>query len=358
VQLALVDPYSPHVEHIWRELAAEAPYFLSWGWIENWLACVPRDRAPRLALIGDGDRPVAACFLGRRFMLRHRVVPTRALHLNTTGVPRLDELWIEYNGLVGRELSLDALLGVLPRDWDELFLPGLAERAFGGLVDGTVAGARVRVDRRVPAYYVDLAKVRAGGYLALLSGQTRSQVRRAQRDAGAITVEVAGDTRQAIDIYSELCALHAAQWRAKGQPGAFADPWFDRFHRRLIARRLAHGEIQLLRVRGPEGTIGCLYNFVWRGRVLQYQSGLAMYDDARRKPGYVCHAAAIEHAARTDLAIYDLLGGDMRYKKSLSTDVAELRWARVQRRRLRFAIEDRLVALRRRAKQPRAPEES
>jgi CelD/BcsL family acetyltransferase involved in cellulose biosynthesis len=358
VHLALVDPSDAAVERIWRELTEATPpsYFLSWGWIETWLACLPGDRAPQLALFGEPERPVAACFLGRRFGFRHNVVPTRTLHLNTTGVARLDELWIEYNGLVGRDLSLGELVDSLPRRWDELFLPGLSERALGGVADGAIAGdARVRVDRRVPAYYVDLAKVRAGGYLPLLSGQTRSQVKRAQREAGKLAVEVARDPSHAIDIYSELCALHAAQWRAKGQPGAFADPWFDRFHRRLIGSRLAHGEIQLLRVRGPEGTIGCLYNFVWQGRVLQYQSGLASYEDPRRKPGYVTHAAAIEHSAGAGLAIYDLLGGDMRYKKSLSTDGGELLWARVQRRRLRFAIEDRLIAMRRRRAQESRP---
>jgi len=56
----------------------------------------------------------------------------------------------------------------------------------------------------------------------------------------------------------------------------------------------------------------------------------------------VCHAAAIDHAAASGLAVYDFLGGDMRYKKSLATDENTLVWARVQRRRLRFFVEDRV----------------
>ena len=78
------------------------------------------------------------------------------------------------------------------------------------------------------------------------------------------------------------------------------------------------------------------------GRVLFYQSGFAAFDDPRIKPGYVCHAAAIEHAAAAGHAIYDFLGGDGRYKQSLATDETQLAWVRVQRPRLRFAIEDRL----------------
>ena len=63
------------------------------------------------------------------------------------------------------------------------------------------------------------------------------------------------------------------------------------------------------------------------------------------KPGYLCHVAAIVHSARAGLAVYDFLGGDRQYKKSLATDVGWLVWARVQRKRMRFAIEDRVRRL-------------
>ena len=196
------------------------------------------------------------------------------------------------------------------------------------------------IDRKVPVHHVDLSRAREKGYLALLSGQTRSQVKRAQREAGDVTIEIAPDARTAIDIYSELVSLHTAQWRAKGKPGAFADPWFDRFHRRLIAERFGAGEIQLVRVRSQAGSIGCLYNFVHDGRVLQYQSGFQTFANEKLKPGFVCHAAAIEHATAAGHAIYDFLAGDQRYKKQLATDATVMTWARVQRRRLRFLVED------------------
>ena len=343
MKLELLDPYSQEAERTWQDLAIASPptYFLSWGWVETWLDLLPREHAPKLAIVTAGGAPLAAFFLAERWILRNRAMPSRALYFNTTGVPRLDALWIEYNGIVGRELALGELLALLPRTgWDELYLPALHAGAFGDLA--TTTDARIVIDREVPAYYVDLDRVRAQGYLALLSGQTRSQVRRAQREAGSLAIEVARDPCEALDIYTELVALHTAQWRARSKPGAFADPWFDRFHRRLIAQRFSHGEIQLLRARSERGTIGCLYNHVFRGRVLQYQSGMATFANDKLKPGFVCHAAAIDHAAASGLALYDFLGGDVRYKKSLSTDATRLIWARVQRRRLRFLLEDRV----------------
>ena len=39
--------------------------------------------------------------------------------------------------------------------------------------------------------------------------------------------------------------------------------------------------------------------------------------------------------------MYDLLGGDARYKQNIATDETRLLWVRVQRRRLQFALEDR-----------------
>lgn len=345
MQLELIDAVErTRVERIWTGLECRS-FYLSWGWVENWLACLPGDRAPKLAVLREGDRVVSACFLGAHLVWRNRVVPSRTWNLNATGVTRIDDLWIEYNGLAGDDQPIETLIDRLPRGWDEVFLPGLAERSFGGLVDATHPRYRVVVMRRVPAYFVELERVRAQGYPKQLSSSTRSQLKRAQRIAGPLEVTVAQDLREALAIYDELAALHGAQWRVKNKPGAFADPWFDRFHRRLIAQRFAHGEIELLRVRNQSQTIGCLYNHVFRGRVLQYQSGLAQFDDAHVKPGFICHTAAIERAAALGRDVYDLLGGDMQYKKSLSTDLGWLLWAKVQRRRLRFALEDRALRM-------------
>ncbi len=348
VELELID--AAGAEAAYREIDAPS-FFTSWGWIGNWLACLPADRAPRLLIARqaswspgarDGDRIGIGCLAERR-TLRRGVVPIRSLHLNVTGVPRLDELTIEYNGLAGHEPPLADLLAALPGSWDEVELPGVLETAFGGLA--VPDRYRLVVERRSPVYFVDLETVRTKGYLAQLSSSTRSQVRRAQKAAGAITLELAGDPAHAIAIYDELRALHTAQWRERGHPGAFTDPWIDRFHRRLIATRFPAGEIQLARVRSGTATLGCLYNFVWRGRVLQYQTGFRPSTDSRDKPGYVCHTAAIEHCAAAGLAVYDFLAGDHRYKDSLSTGNTSLLWVRVQRKRWRFALEDRLVEL-------------
>lgn len=316
--------------------------------MENWLACLPRDERPRLAVLHRDGSPVGACFVGKRRLRRHGVVSSRSLFVNATGRAPYDDLCLEHNGLVARDpaASLALLVELYPEPWDELHVPACAPAAFAALASQPLPPqVRVRIDRDVANYHVDLDKVRATGYVPLLGSSTRAQMRKAQRAAGEVSVEVARDEREALAIYTELVALHQRSWRERGQPGAFADPWFDAFHRRLIARRIDHGEIQLIRVRNRELTIGCLYNFIAAGRVLFYQSGFAAPADRHLRPGYLCHALAIEHCAREGLAIYDLLGGDARYKQSLATDETRLIWGRVQRRRVQFQLEDRARAL-------------
>jgi hypothetical protein len=355
MELELLDFQSPDVERIWRELddPVSRSFFTSWAWMENWLACLPRDLVPKLAVIRDQGKPVTAFFLRKVPIVRLGILKSRAIYFNVTGNERLDELLLEYNGVVGREISIGMLMDSLPLEWDDLFLPALRPDAFGGLSELVLRGFKVRIERTVPVHFVELARVREQGYLKLLGGQTRSQVKRAQREAGDVTVEIAADLPRARAIYDEMVQLHQASWKARGKPGAFADPWFDRFHRRLIQQRFAHGEIQLVRLSNAGGPIGALYNFVHRGRVLQYQSGLAAFESKHLKPGFLAHTAAIEHAAAAGHEVYDFLAGDMRYKKSLATSSTTLMWARVQRLRLRFLVEDRLrdiVRARREAK--------
>ncbi|HTL32771.1 MAG TPA: hypothetical protein VL326_06590, partial [Kofleriaceae bacterium] len=67
--------------------------------------------------------------------------------------------------------------------------------------------------------------------------------------------------------------------------------------------------------------------------------------------GMLAHVMAIEHNAKIGHAAYDFLGGDMQYKKSLGTDATKLVWARVQKKRLIFSLEDRARAWYRARKQ-------
>ncbi len=332
----------------WQDLQARADhsFFLSWSWVGTWLAGLPAATEPLCVTARAGGAVIGLGLFVPRRVVRHGVIRARTLHLHETGCPDDDQLTVEYNGLLvdrraPHEIAAACLAALAPRTdlWDELWLGALAP----GWPDWAgAAGPAPWPWKTSPCRWVDLTALGTSDYLDTLSANTRQQVRRAARLYGEVSVEAAATPAAADDIWRELVDLHQAGWQGRGAPGAFANPRFVAFHRRLIAERLPAGEIQLLRVRGGGATIGCLYNFVHEGRVLSYQSGFAFAADNRLKPGLVSHAAAIAHNRAAGHHVYDFLCGDAQYKRSLAHGRTDLAWVLVQRPRLAFALEHAL----------------
>lgn len=342
--LDLLAPSDPAVERIWRALEAHAQpssYFLSWGWISNWLAALPADQRPALAVMHDGHEPSAAFFLAQRRVRRNLVLQSNALYFNATGSTKHDDLGIAHNGMLaapGARRSLAHVLELLPADWDELHLPAVDRTTFDDLAPSSPVATRykVRLEREAMAPYVDLDAVRTidGGYAALLSASMRTRLHQTCSRLPEVHVEVASDLAQATDIFDELIRLHAREAAARRKRGAFADAAVETFHRRLILERLAHGEIQLLRVRSGSMTLGCLYNFVYQGGVRSYQGGFMSPHDANIEPALVTRAAAVEYNARA---------GHRRYHvddETLATGAHRLVWLTIERPLGWLSIED------------------
>ena len=339
--LSWLSLHDPRAADVWRTLEprGHASPFLAWPWLHAWLSELAAP--PRLAVVSERGAPVAAALFGSQRIVRHRVLASRTLFLHGTGLERHDAVFVEQVGAVGGPGALGRVLAALPDTWDEIVLPALPAEAVAEVTD-----PRLRLDRRVPAPYVELDKVRAcGDYTSLLGSSTRAQLRKSRRAAGALAIETPRAPAEALAIFDELVALHDARWRKVGDPGAFADPWVVAFHRRLIAREAEAGGVELSRITSRGRTIGCLYNLVHRGRVAFYQSGLV--DDPALRPGYLCHAVAIEAAATAGHAVYDFLAGTARYKRDLATADAPLAWMRLRQPRLRFRVEDALRACKR-----------
>lgn len=352
LSLELIDARADRerVRQLWLHLTADgAPsYFLSWSWIENWLEMLPAHFDVQMACFREAGAPALGCLLVRSTFARQGIFRGRSLAIHETGDWAYDSLYVEYNGFVGRHdaaAQVLPLLWSLPHPWHEIEFSGLDAHGFPGEQLMQESGPfEVVVTQQRDAHYINLNAVRAKkDYLALLSSNTRSQIRRSERlyaeTHGAVTVEIAQDLTQAREFYEEMLDLHQRSWEQRGQESHFLRPWIQEFHKRLIVERFASGEIQLVRVRAGEYTIGCLYNFVYSGRVYFYQGGLVQEYDNKLKPGMVSHAAAIQHCAGLGLAEYDFLAGLEQYKERMGTDRRTLVWARVQRPLLRFKME-------------------
>ena len=323
---------------LWSALEgrATASPFQSWPWVATWLTHLPEGLDLRLLRIEDDTRLVGlGVIVVRRRPLLGRFA-RRRLYLNETGDPRIDPLALEYNGLLiedsAWEAAIAAMLTALPLGrLDEMHLGGLVEKTATLYQDqATALGFGCKVKKESPCAWVDLARVRQDGgrYLDRLSRNTRQRLAQALRTLetlGPMSLRVAEDRKDALKIFHDLKQLHQASWKARGKTGAFANSYFEAFHRDLIDRLYPEDGVQLVRLCLAERTLGCLYNLVKDGQVYAYQSGFD-YTYADIKPGYLSHTLAIEENLRRGAEGYHFMAGEAQYKRSLATANETMRW--------------------------------
>jgi CelD/BcsL family acetyltransferase involved in cellulose biosynthesis len=355
----LLDPFTQadDVEAIWLSLLGRGShsFFLSWGWVSTWLNTLPADTALHLYVGYLKDDVVLCFFAGFTVERRHWIFRSRSLFLNATGRRFHDKIAIEHNAiLIDSAFRVDVvdLVDCVPGPaWDEFHLPGISHDAYDGL-KRTMQNRKldVVVQRDCSSFFVDLQRVRDEGYFSLLSPNKRQQIRRSMREyekGGAIRIVAASALDEARQMLRELAVLHEREWAQRGTQGAFSNNYFSRFHETLIDGLFHKGEIQVLRIDTESLTIGYLYNFLYQGNAYFYQSGLNYMPGNVHRPGLVAHYMAVHLNADLNYAIYDFLGGDSQYKASLSTDVAPMMWAKLQKRRVRFRIENMMKAAKR-----------
>jgi CelD/BcsL family acetyltransferase involved in cellulose biosynthesis len=332
---------------LWRDLEARADitFFLSWSWIGAWITelgqCPP-------VLFGEaGGALVLLGVVVPQRRVEAGVIRVDGLRLHTTGERGKDCIAIEYNGfLVDRawagQVEAEAVDWLLRRAIvggrrrDELHIAGMLERDRAAFVP---PGCFLQHPYRKPSWRIDLAAVRASGksYLDTLSANTRQQIRRSMRlyqEAGPLSATCANDVPTALRWLDGLKELHQRQWQARGEPGGFAFPFFERFQRRLIADSIPRGEIELLRVARGERAIGYVYNLVLRGHVLAFVTGFLSEQDKRLKPGLVCHTLSVERHLLQGALVYDFLAGEARYKSNLGAPGPDFIYLLIQRQTL------------------------
>lgn len=357
VQRTALPPLSS-LEAEWRDLESrsEHSFFMSWAWIGLWLERLPDDVPRTLLRVEANGRLVALAVVCSRLVKRSGAIFSRAMFVNCTGDPKLDELTIEYNDLLvetGCEADVvRACVEFFAADpgWDELFLDGWQHAHLLSHEVLASAGAKVVQRKQRACHQIDLKALRAAStpYVDSLPSRTRYKVRRALREAearGELTIDLARTPDEMGHFLAELKRLHQHAWNAKGMPGAFANEFFDGFHGALTRRPDACESVQLLCVRIGGNAIGYLYNLVHHGRVYNYQSGFdfEFSSGAAWRPGMLCHAMAIEfNASVLGTDVYDFMAGDQMHKRELGTSATNMLWIKLQRPRLKFEIEEQL----------------
>ena len=327
---------------VWSQLhegAAEASLFLTTDWVETWLEVFGAALQSRILVFSEGDpkesRVVGICLLSIQTQWAGPIRVRRA-YLNTSGELEADEVCSEDNALLCRPGAEDAVASALAahlqtQDWDELVLNAWCPSpSLDALLRSPLE--RLSLTRaEMPSHFVDLRAIGAetDDYLKTLSRNTREQVRRSRRTLEAnapIEVRPALTPERCRQALEDLASLHTASWNARGKPGVFGSPVYRDFHERLIRRLLPSRRVALLEIATGDLKLAVLYNFVYAGASLFYQSGQRRDPDKRVKVGLVAHASAIEHCRAAGFARYDFLASDHQYKKSLASASRPQSW--------------------------------
>ncbi len=348
-EIQLLNPFKQKakIRDIWIELQqyGSQSYFTSWGWVETWLTLLPVNTPLCCVVEFQDKKPLSAFFLARRRILQYGFLPKNVGYFNEVGDLEIDDLTIEYNSPVGGNAKslLDSLFNhpAISR-LDEIRMSALDHQTFDQLEAPSAVYATSY--QQFPSYYVDLQLVRESGrsYLQHLSANTRSKIGRSLREyenSGDIYIREAESIDEALAMLSELRQLHQLRWNQRGKPGSFATEFFNSFHQQLIQARFDNQEIQLLEIGNNSGAIGYIYNFVHNNRVNYYQSGFNYGNSNSERPGLVCHFHAINLNLEEGRDIYDFLGGDSRYKRSLSTDHESLFHVKISRKNSKWKLE-------------------
>ena len=320
----------------WSELEQRAAgnFFLSWRWIGSWLRATG---ARPLLVKTTANGTIFALGLITPCRRKRHFLSVNQLCLHETGMTEFDALTIEYNNfLIARAAPADTLIEILRTlqsnepGWDEIVLggvePGIASMA-------SAAGLHIETDRSSPVFGVDL---RAEAGQDTVSSNLRAQIRQSRAFAersGPLTLEPARASGQALEFFEGMAALHTSYWQGRKRPGAFATDFSRNFHRALITEKSDLANVELLQLAAGSQVLGYLYNFLYAGRVYNYQSGFSYSDDNRHRPGLIAHAMAIERAKNSGLLVYDFLAGDAHYKARLGASMGSMVWCRAQRHR-------------------------
>lgn len=325
-------PDNAALEPRWRALEdlCDASFFLGWTWMGSWLESLrasPAARLPDLLVVENNGREVALALVGRSKDKR-AFGNVATLWLNQAGDIDADRPFIEYNGLLMHsdhaQSAYDAVLAAIMArtDWKALRLSGVTP---GTGLKRAQGFRRWTLRDSSPVYFIDLDAVHSAGgdYLALLSANSRTQIRRSLKElSGPVEVEVASSASEIDEWLGAMQTLNAG----RHADNAWDHAAFHAFARTIAINGLANGQVELLQMRGTGNVIGYLLNFCYRGQAMNYQSAFAAPAGPKSKPGLMCHAAAVQYYATQHFSVYSLLAGKDRYKQSLSTGAEQMEW--------------------------------
>lgn len=310
-----------YLEIILLEFRNESP-FLSYEWMSAWLYSLPY--SPLVALLKQNSNVVGMCFIGENHTKLFGITVKTAF-LNQMGDVKSDQVWIEYNDVICKEEYKPAFYAKL---YTELAKLGF-DKFFTSM---TTAKVENTIDRSINSSKYSTYST---GYLAnlepkqrtlekpFISSNTRSQIKRSNKKIeelfGIIKVHRSETYEGRNSTIEKLANLHRLQWKHTAEGSGFDNKRFREHHKHLSKQ--APSFLDVVEVKAGEIPLGYCMNLLHGKKVYFYCSGINHAIASKHvKPGYTLHTALMDNYAQQGFTHYDFLGGEARYKSSLSTE--------------------------------------
>lgn len=296
--------------------------FLSKQWLMAWLDSL--DKIPMCMIFYDRKHIIGIVVVGEN-LLRSYIPKLTEWHCNQTGLINEDQVWIEYNHIycdVSKRQQCTVLL-----------MEQLINRPLVVSINVSMAENIEHWQSKSPTLIKWRQKGKHIGYkksliecssvsdvIASLSRNSRSQMRRAFKKAeaswGDISVTVATHSKK-LEFLNELGLLHKKKWDSSTYGSGFSNENFLSHHKKFI--ELAPSLTDIVRIEAGEHLLGLCYFLKCNNSIKFYCSGInENVSDKHIKPGYLIHIACMAHYGSEGFTDYDFLGGDARYKSTLS----------------------------------------
>lgn len=313
-------------EALWGELykQSDASVFLNWSWIKAWLTSI--DSVPVVLAAYENTRCVGLAFLTQRNARSSSRINIKQLWLHRKGEQASDQMWIEHNDFLVHQnnkeqirLAMLEYLFAQKKLWHELYF-GLTNSKVIDSLKLNWPSCREVISS--PDFEVDLRhKANLNDYLADLSKNTRSQIRRTKKlltQSGELELTLAQTAAQKETFLEDISRLHKDKWRDTEFGSGFDNPIFEQFHRHLIFEDDVTNKTRLYCLTLDKKPIAYIYLLIDDDTWYFYLSAINGHDDNRVKVGLIAHAYMIEQAIAEKVSKYSFLAGEARYKRSLS----------------------------------------
>lgn len=332
----------------WQDLEGRAnnSVFISWLWIGNWLDLV----TDKLFIVEcyQGEKLVGLAFFVEKVRKVFGLIPVKQWQLHRTGNTEQDQIWIEHN-----DFLLDSSVDDVARlqmvqavcDYDASMkevIVGLSSKSILSSFQQCFPQSRVLIATQ--GYSVAFDKIKQTYLTDVLSKNTRAQIKRSEKlltQLGDLSFSIVTKKEHINLLLIEVSKIHIERWQNTLEGSGFTNPLFCKFHQEIINTDDTN-IVQMAVLSLNNSAIGYLFNYVYQGQVYFYLSALTVLDNSKIKVGLTLHAKAIQFYLNQVCNSYDFLGGEARYKRSLSNQHYDLALLSFFKNNLVLCLESKL----------------